>query len=144
MLNSGVTPKENKEKKNLQKFADFSNYPSIVTITEELGNGYNNRFEFKTVQPQDIKRKIDKLKTNKSAGYDNIPPKIIKLSSDIIVYPVKYIVNQMIETNTFPNSLKLVNITPVYKKKDALDKTNYRPVSVLTSLSKISESVIAD
>ena len=52
--------------------------------------------------------------------------------------------NQSIVSGTFPDSLKLANISPVYKAKDPLDKTNYRPVSVLPLLSKIHERVIFD
>ena len=42
------------------------------------------------------------------------------------------ILQKFLETNAFPDSLKLADITPaVFKKKDPLDKTNYRPVTVL-------------
>ena len=43
---------------------------------------------------------------------------------------------------TFPDSLKLAEITPVFKKKDALDKTNYCPVSVLPIVSKLFEKIV--
>ena len=46
--------------------------------------------------------------------------------------------------NKFPDSLKLSDITPVYKKLDPSDKANYRPVSVLPLLSKVFEKVIYD
>ena len=44
----------------------------------------------------------------------------------------------------FPDSLKLGNITPVHKKDEPTDKENYRPVSVLSLLSKIFEKLIYD
>jgi len=47
-----------------------------------------------------------------------------------------------IETGFFPDSLKLANVTPVFKKEDPLDKSNYRPVSILPLLSKMYERVI--
>ena len=47
-----------------------------------------------------------------------------------------------IEKSEFPRNLKLVDITPVYKKNDPLDKTNYRPVSVLPAVSKIFERIM--
>ena len=42
----------------------------------------------------------------------------------------------------FPDPLKLSNIVPVQKKEDPTDKTNYRPVSVLSLLSKVFEKVM--
>ena len=36
----------------------------------------------------------------------------------------------------FPNQLKLVEVTPVFKKEDELNKENYRPVSVLSHLKE--------
>ena len=42
----------------------------------------------------------------------------------------------------FPQNLKLADITPVYKKKDPILAENYRPVSVLPSVSKIFERII--
>ena len=46
--------------------------------------------------------------------------------------------------NEFPDSLKLSDITPVFKKLDPNDKTNHRPVSVLPLLSKVFEKIIYD
>ena len=46
------------------------------------------------------------------------------------------------ETGIFPSSLKLANITPIFKKNDPLDKSNYRPVSILPLLSKVYERII--
>ena len=53
-------------------------------------------------------------------------------------------INEAIRNNKFPDSLKLSDITPVYKKLDPSDKANYRPVSVLPLLSKIFEKIIYD
>ena len=56
---------------------------------------------------------------------------------------MKNFVNHSIEeTGIFPSSLKLGNITPIFKKDDPLDKSNYRPVSILPLLSKVYERII--
>ena len=44
-----------------------------------------------------------------------------------------------IETNKFPNKLKLADVTPAHKKDDTTGKTNYHPSSILPSVSKIFE-----
>ena len=44
--------------------------------------------------------------------------------------------NRSLEVGTFPSSMKLANITPVYKKGSRSDKGSYRPASILPNLSK--------
>ena len=51
-------------------------------------------------------------------------------------------INKATETGNFPDSLKMANVTPVFKKEDPLDKSNYRPVNILPLLSKVYERVI--
>ena len=53
-------------------------------------------------------------------------------------------VNEAISSSKFPDSRKLSNIMPVHKKKDPTDKSNYRPVNILSLLSKIFEKIMFD
>ena len=46
------------------------------------------------------------------------------------------------ETGIFPSSLKLAKITPIFKKDDPPDKSNYRSVSILPLLKKVHEGII--
>ena len=50
--------------------------------------------------------------------------------------------NSSIERNEFPNELKLADVLPIYKKKDPLNKENYRPVSLLSHMSKVFERLL--
>ena len=50
--------------------------------------------------------------------------------------------NESLEIGTFPESLKLADITPVFKRKDPLNKTNCCAVSVLPSMSKLFEKIV--
>ena len=54
------------------------------------------------------------------------------------------IFNASINQARFPQDSKLADVSPVYKKNDNLNKENYRPVSILPSVSKIYESLMAD
>ena len=51
-------------------------------------------------------------------------------------------INESIRSGTFPDRLKDTNIVPNYKSKNAFDKPNYRPVSILSLLSKVYERLI--
>ena len=55
---------------------------------------------------------------------------MLKISSEATANILQKLLNDSLETGTFPDSLKLADITPVFKKKDPLNKTNYHPVSV--------------
>ena len=50
-------------------------------------------------------------------------------------------INSAILNGVFPDELKLADVTPLYKKSDPEDKTNYRPISVLPSQSKVYEKI---
>ena len=61
---------------------------------------------------------------------------------NILIKPLTIIINQMLETGVFPDKLKFAKVIPLFKKGDPTLLTNYRPISLLPSLSKIFETVI--
>ena len=67
---------------------------------------------------------------------------MIKIIKNEISKPLTLIINQMIASGIFPDSLKIVKIISLYKKGDINSITNYRPISLLPTLSKIFERVI--
>ena len=91
-----------------------------------------------------VKTKLENLNIKKATGFDNVPPKILKLGAEILSSPICNIINKCIDVSLFPNDRKLANVTPVFKKKDKLEVGNYRPVSILPTMSKIFEGVLCD
>ena len=74
---------------------------------------------------------------------EEIPIKILKEST--FCFPeLTNCINESLTNNKFPDTLKLSDITPIYKKLDPSDKANYRPVSILPLLSKVFEKIIYD
>ena len=73
----------------------------------------------------------------KTTNQSSIPTKLLKEHQDICKTYLFEAMNKCIRESTFPNDLKLAHITPVYKKDDTTCKKNYRPVSVLPTVSKI-------
>ena len=90
----------------------------------------------------DIKNEIKGLNSNKAKTYNNIPTKIIRQSAEFTANTLQLLFNNAISNSEFPESLKLADVTLAFKKKDPLDKTNYRPVSVLPPVSKIFERLM--
>ena len=87
----------------------------------------------------ELRKAIKDIRLDKSSSSDT-PPDILK-QCDLRFQALTNCINQSIVSGNFPGSLKLTNISRVYKAKDPLDKNNYRPVSVsvLLPLFKINE-----
>jgi hypothetical protein len=97
---------------------------------------------FKPFSTQEIISIIQSLKTKDSFGYDEISTKLLKISASYISSPLTYICNKAISAGIFPDRLKYSIIKPIYKKGDKSDPSNYRPISMLTSFSKVLEKAL--
>jgi hypothetical protein len=91
---------------------------------------------------KEIENIINSLKTKDSCGYDHISLRILKLSAHYISSPLNYICNKVMQLGIFPDRLKYSEIKPLYKKSDESLISNYRPISLLTSFSKVVEKVM--
>ena len=67
---------------------------------------------------------------------------MLKGSIDTYLPVLTEIINSSFEQNEFPNELKLADIIPIFKKKDPLNKENYRPLSILSHMSKVFDRLI--
>ena len=117
----------------------FKNYPSIQAINR---NGPYDTFSFSKVNHEEIVKEIKNLDTSKASQVSDIPTKIIKTNCDIFSNFIHSSYNKTIEKSEFPRALKLADVTPIFKKGERTEKGNYRPVSILSNLSKIYERII--
>ena len=101
----------------------------------------SSEFQFDLITEDDIKKEIKSLKPKASAGCDGISLNMLKLIAPHITKSLTLIVNQSLFTGIFPEKLKIAKVIPLFKKDDKLLMDNYRPVSLLTSISKIFEKV---
>ncbi|XP_065642401.1 uncharacterized protein LOC136074031 [Hydra vulgaris] len=90
----------------------------------------------------ELRLAISMLKTNKSAGLDEVNPDVVKAVSDNIEKPLFKIFNLSLKNGIFPDQLKLAKIIPIYKGGDDSIKSNYRPISILSCFSKILERIM--
>ena len=86
-----------------------------------------------------IRTFLSNLNVNKSTGLDNIGPRILKLSANVLAPSLLYIVNKSLITGEFPCSRKEAKVKPLFKSGTKDDKNNYRPISILPTVSKLIE-----
>ena len=107
-------------------------------------NKPNMNFNFVQVNEVYIDNVINKLKNKSSCGYDNISNKHIKYARSVLIKPLTLLINQCLHTGVYPSQLKMSRVKPLFKSGDKSLFSNYRPISLLPSLSKIFERVIFD
>ena len=104
-----------------------------------FGPETKNTIFFSPTVPEDVECLISSMKTNKASGPNSIPTNILKLFKKEFSKPLSDMVNISFNQGVFPNILKIANVIPIHKKGDKLDCNNYRPISLLSNISKISE-----
>ena len=88
-----------------------------------------------------VLRSID---CNKGAGPDMLPPMLLAKCADVLVTPILSLFNQSLTTGIFPEAWKRSFITPIFKSGHRNNVLNYRPISIISSMPKILDCLIAD
>ena len=120
----------------------FRIHPSIVKIKESIT--IKEKISFPVTELAEIKTEIHGLNVNKPTTLNYIPAKILVLTNDICSPAITKIYNKSKENCDFPNALKMADITPAHKKEETTNNENYRPVSILPSISKFLEDNMYD
>ena len=113
-----------------------------MAFTDYLDDPTEHRFNFSNFTGNEIVVIINNLKSKNSSGKDGISNKLLKSIKGEISKPLTIIINQCLEIRIFPNALKVAKVKPLYKKGDSWCFNNYRPISLLATISKIFERVM--
>ena len=112
---------DNIENKLLNDIFDKHDYhPSITSIKLKHTDG--EVFSFSPLTEESVHREMKLLQANKATGFDNMPPKIVKLCSSQLCPSFTNLLNNCIAQSCFPADMKKAEVVPVFKKKDALSK----------------------
>ena len=140
IIKNGLVIKE--PESNVNNFNEyFANIgPNLAAKLNNChGNSHKNylrnpsllKFSFTTVDQSCISKIIDDFAPKNSSGHDEISNSLIKLIKYHLIRPLTITVNQSLTTGIFPQKLK------IYKNSDATTIENYRPISLLTVISKL-------
>ena len=97
--------------------------------------------EFSNVDPTQVFSEIYRLDKSKKTSGD-IPVDMLKLAANHCYKEITHLINNGIKNGTFPSNLKLADLSPCFKTGDSTTKKNFRPLSVLSCLSKIYERLM--
>ena len=123
----------------LKAIEKYKNHPSIKVISEKYNK---NTFSFNYVTLDEVIKEIKNLDSSKACQDTDIPTKILMENSDLFGDFIFQNFNNGIALSDFPAIIKNANITPVHKKDSKIIESNYRPVSILSNISKIYERLL--
>lgn len=121
-----------------------SHFGSHLSTSCSLTDNVNHSIFITPVTENEIIDIINGLKNKYSTGIDDIPIKLLKFCKSIISQPIVSLINYSFEMGQFPDSLKLGKVIPILKKGDQCNVENYRPIVLLSCLSKIAEKSFAN
>jgi hypothetical protein len=113
-----------------KSFKDYLTTPLTCTL------------KFTELDKKNVLDLIRNLKPKTSSGIDRLSNKLLQLIKTDIVEPFTLIINNCFNTGIFPQKLKIAKVLPLYKKNENFLFDNYRPVSILPSLSKVIEKIM--
>ena len=87
-------------------------------------------------------QEIKFINPKKATGYDSIPGKMIKIAYRELSVTICNLMNTCIAMKNFPTPFKFADVSPISKSDDNMNKGNFRPVSILSILSELYESVL--
>ena len=117
----------------------FDSHPSISKIKSNFDSG--TKFHFKHTNKTEVMKVIMKMDDKKKTS-GTISSKLLKSNIEICSQSISDCINHAIDTGVFPSKLKTADIIPIHKKDDTMSKSNYRPISILPSVSKIFEKIM--
>ncbi len=134
---------------------EFNNYSTnfASSITEKiprtpkspldyLSNPNLDSFFISPCTSDEISILIQSLKLGKSSGPNSIPIKLLKIIGTPVSTDISLLINESFVSGTFPEKLKIAKVVPIFKKGITSMTSNYRPISLLSIVSKLFEKTM--
>ena len=100
-------------------------------------------FSFEPTNPVEVQKRLKNITTKKGKSFDKIPTQLVELSAEILSTSLSIAINYSLKYGVFPDNVKIASVIPLGKGKPNKNEiSNFRPVSMLNTFSKIYEKVI--
>jgi hypothetical protein len=113
----------------------------ICSFYNSLPKICTESFYFKYLSELEVKNSLFQIKTN-ATGHDNISCKMLKPIINILLPCLTKIFNDSLQRSLFPTQWKCSLITPIPKNSRPENVSDYRPISILSTLSKVLERLV--
>ena len=117
-----------------------------IRLEDFVSSTLNNcitQFNIPAISVQDTQRMIDQLSIGKATGPDDVSVRLLKIIAPVFCEPLTQLFNLSIVKGRFPSKWKVARVTPLHKDGVRDCRDNYRPISVLSVLSKLLEKHVA-
>ena len=120
--------------------------PNFSKLSKFVGEKITDRTSFNTkfITQSEVFKYLNELDPKKSVGLDGIGPRLLTLAAPFVTSSLTFIFNQSIGTGIFPEKFKEARVTPMHKSGSKTSVDNFRPISILPTISKILEKHIAN
>ena len=108
----------------------------------EMNAMYESEISNMKISRKEVQSRLEKLKVNKSCGPDNVHPYVLQKSASAISVPLQKIFKLSLSSGKCPSDWRSANVTPIHKKGDRTNPSNYRPVSLTSQVCKVLESMV--
>ena len=116
-----------------------SSIPSSSKDFKEFLSSASTSLDESLLRDEELNEAFNSLKAKKSPGFDDISSAIVKRCRENVFNPIKHVFSLSLKQGLFPENLKIVRVSPIFKKHEKFLFTNYRPISVLPCFSKLLE-----
>jgi hypothetical protein len=142
---NGTTYSDASEKAAIlnELFAAKASVPDPDKDTETPASLTNARLHSIRFFPKHVRKQLQRLDPSKSPGPDDISGILLQRCAKVLCYPLARLFQFSMDSGVFPASWKEAKVIPVYKKGDKTNPANYRPVALLSLLSKIMEGYVS-
>ena len=125
-----------------QTLARDIKYDGTKNYKYYLNKHINTVFDFQNIDEETVKKTIQNVPSKNSCGLDGISSNLIKIIEPAIIIPLTLLINKVLNTGIFTDELKIARVIPLFKKDDPKQLKNYRPISLLSKISKVIEKII--
>ena len=121
---------------------NLKNLPTDLSGCRKVMGDRNLSISLKFVTVRKVRKLLKSLKNKTSSSIDQLDNYAVKLVADHIAAPLHHVITLSIMQQKFPTGWKYTKIVPLHKKDSQLKRENYRPVAILSPLSKVLEKIV--